>query len=338
MVERSVEDPSWLELVRADPAALPFHHPAWTLLLADAYGFRPFVLALVDGAARIVGGIPVVEVRGRMRGRRWISLPFSDVCPPLVTDAGAGSLVAEIDRVRRDAGVASVEVRARLAGAALGKQPALQHDLPLTTDPEQLAASFRPSVRRNIRAAERGPAVVRTASSESDMTEGFYRLHIETRRRLGLPVQPLRFFRLLWSRLIQPGLGRVLLVDVGPETVAGAVFLNWNRSVIYKYGASNPQYWPMRPNNLLFWEAIKWACESGYERMDFGRTDLDSPSLRRFKLGWATVEHPLEYTFVGTAATDGRLGHPPELVRSMIRRSPRWVVRALGEVLYRGAA
>jgi CelD/BcsL family acetyltransferase involved in cellulose biosynthesis len=138
--------------------------------------------------------------------------------------------------------------------------------------------------------------------------------------------------------MIQPDLGRVLLVDVGTDTVAGAVFLTWNRTVVYKYGASDPRYWAMRPNNLLFWEAIKWACESRYERLSFGRTGLDSPSLSRFKLGWAAQEQPLEYTFFGAADTNGRRAAPPQIVRSVIRHSPRWVVRALGEMLYRGTA
>ena len=40
---------------------------------------------------------------------------------------------------------------------APNEQAALLHDLPLTADPEQVAASFRASVRRNIRAAEKGP-------------------------------------------------------------------------------------------------------------------------------------------------------------------------------------
>ena len=107
------------------------------------------------------------------------------------------------------------------------EQPALLHDLPLTADPERVAASFRASVRRNIRTAEKGPAVVRLASSESDVAEAFYGFHVNSRRRLGLPVQPRRFFRLLWSRMIQPDLGRVLPVDADTDTVAGAVFLTW---------------------------------------------------------------------------------------------------------------
>ena len=207
MVECAVNDPSWRELVGADQRALPFHHPAWTLLLAESYAFKPFVLGLVNGSGRIIAGMPILEVGGPFRGRRWVSLPLTDLCPPLVADAGVGSVAAEIDRVRSDAGVASVEVRARLPGARPTEQPALLHDLPLTADPEQVVASFRASVRRNIRAGEKGPAVVRIASSESDVAEVFYRLHVNTRRRLGLPGQPRRFFHLLWSRMIQPELG-----------------------------------------------------------------------------------------------------------------------------------
>jgi hypothetical protein len=89
---------------------------------------------------------------------------------------------------------------------------------------------------------------------------------------------------------------------------------------------------------LLFWEAIKWACENGYERLDFGRTDLASTSLRRFKLGWGTDELPLQYTLLGTDAPKTLRIQPPRFVRSVIRHSPRWVVRALGEILYRKAA
>ena len=338
MVECSVDDPRWLELVQMDPASLPFHHPAWTHLLADTYGFRAFALALLDEAGAIVAGMPVVEVGRRARRKRWISLPFTDICPPLFSGADHSSLAAQLDTARVAADVASVEVRAPMAGVPAAAQHALLHVLPLGGDAEQVASTFRASVRRNIRAAQRGPAAVRVASSQEDLTERFYRLHVDVRRRLGLPVQPRRFFRLLWSRMIEPGLGHVLLVDVDGEAVAAAVFLTWNRTVVYKYGASNPRYWPLRPNNLLFWEAIRWACESGYQQLDFGRTDPASASLRRFKLGWGTEERPLEYTLIGAAAGDGRRFTPPTIVRSAIRRSPRWVVRALGEILYRRAA
>jgi CelD/BcsL family acetyltransferase involved in cellulose biosynthesis len=337
LVECSVDDPRWLDLVEADPQALPFHHPAWTHLLADAYGFKAFVLAHAEDSGRLAAGVPVVELGGRWRrARRWISLPFTDSCPPLTGSTDADVLADDIEAARVSAGVTSVELRGLLNGMPATEQPALQHVLELDRDPEQVAARFHSSVRRNIRAAQRGPGVVRIASTGPDLTVRFYRLHVEVRRRLGLPVQPRRYFQLLWSHVIDPGLGRVLLVDVDGETVAGAVFLAWNRTAVYKYGASDARYWGLRPNNLLFWEAIEWACRSGYERLDFGRTDLVSTSLRRFKLGWAAEEQPLRYTIFGSDRGPRR--ELPHLLRSAISHSPRWVVRALGQIFYRSAA
>jgi hypothetical protein len=54
----------------------------------------------------------------------------------------------------------------------------------------------------------------------------------------------------------------------------------WNGSLIYKYSASDPAYWRLRPNNLLLWRAIQWACENGYHTFDMGRTDLAGGSGR----------------------------------------------------------
>ena len=128
-----------------------------------------------------------------------------------------------------NAGIASLEVRARIGRASVGEQPALLHELPLTADPEQVAASFRASVRRNIRTAERSPAVLRVASTESDLTETFYRLHVDVRRRLGLPVQPRRFFRLLWSRMKQ-------VVEPSSATALAAVLRHRERFADQRVG------------------------------------------------------------------------------------------------------
>jgi CelD/BcsL family acetyltransferase involved in cellulose biosynthesis len=334
---RDVDDPEWVALLEATPGSGPFHHPAWARMLAEVYGFRPFAFVLLDESRRAVAGLPVLEIGGRARRPRWISLPFTDVCGPIGGAAAAATLAAEAEAARSAAGVASLEIRSRVEGVEPQRQPALVHELDLSPGADAVEASFRSSVKRNIRTAERGPAAVRVADVESDVTDLYYGLHVQMRRRLGLPAQPRRFFRQLWVHMLASGLGRAMLVEVDGKAVAGAIFLTWNRTVIYKYGASNPRYWPLRPNNLLFWDAIKWACANGYERLNFGRTDLDAPSLRRFKLGWAPNEYPLEYTVFGQLQLTGRI-EPPGLVRTAIRRSPTWVVRALGEILYRGAA
>jgi CelD/BcsL family acetyltransferase involved in cellulose biosynthesis len=116
------------------------------------------------------------------------------------------------------------------------------------------------------------------------------------------------------------------------------LFLAWNRTLIYKYSASLPEYLKLRPNNLLLWHAMRWGCENGFHTFDFGRSDADNHGLRKFKSGWGALERPLAYTTVAdhpVARGSGRLLH---LAGPVIRRSPPWVCRAAGELLYKYAA
>ena len=93
------EDERWLEFVLAHPEALPFHHPSWARVLSESYGYRSFVLAVTDDEGRINAGMPVMEIRNLFRGPRWVSLPFTDRCPPLATDrVMTARLVALADR------------------------------------------------------------------------------------------------------------------------------------------------------------------------------------------------------------------------------------------------
>ena len=90
----------------------------------------------------------------------------------------------------------------------------------------------------------------------------------------------LRFFDLLASGLIEQGLGFVLLAYKDDECLAAAVFLHWQRTLTYKYGASVADGLKLRPNNLLFWTAIRWGCENGYTVLNMGKTDLANTGLR----------------------------------------------------------
>src|SRR5258708_17338375 len=80
-----LSDPRWGEFVERHPAATPFHHPYWARLVADCYGFPTFVLAASDPSGVVPSGLPLVEVRHLHGGRTWVSLPYTDYCPPLAS-------------------------------------------------------------------------------------------------------------------------------------------------------------------------------------------------------------------------------------------------------------
>ena len=325
------DDARWSERVASDPDALPFHHPAWMSLLAEVYGYRPFLIGAGDGDGGLAGGLPAMEVRDPFGRRRWIALPFTDHCPPL------GDMPAELlDDARRRAGIARFELHAELPGA-FATGGAVRHVLPLATDADAVLRTFhRSQVQRNIRKAERSGVTVRRACSAADLTDVFYRLHLATRRRLGVPVQPKRFFARLWDRMIAPGLGFVLIAEAGGAPVAGAVFLEHGETVIYKYGASDAGAWGLRPNHAIFWAAIRASCAAGRRSFDFGRTDLADESLRAFKAHWGTEEVALPYATLADRPP-GR-AHGGRALAPLIRHSPPWACRALGELLYKHAA
>lgn len=338
LVETSLDDPRWFDLVLDSPAATPFHHPAWARLLADCYGFRPFVLAEESGT-ELVAGIPVLDVRLPLRRSRWVALPFTDELNVLARSGDdAARLVTDAATGRTAAGLPDLEIRAAV-GAPAREMPghAWTHHLALD-HPAALLAQMDSSHRRSVRRACAGALRVRAARVERDVTSDFYALHVRSRQRQGVPVQPRRYFALLWERLIRPGLGFVLLADDGDRPVAGAVFLEWNGTLVYKYGASTPASWPDRPNHLLFWEAIRRASSDGAHTLDFGRTAVELEGLATFKRRWGASQEPLVYSLVGASAARTTERGVPRSAAAVLRRSPAAVTRLTGALFYRYAA
>lgn len=333
-------DPAWSGFVGSVASAVAFHHPAWAALLSDCYGYPVFALALVDATGRVHAGLPVVEVTVPLRGRRWVSLPFTDECAPLATSEALRSpLLAELQSARLAAGVRRLEVRAPVAAGRGFAEPAgVVHKLRLEADPDAVHRRFKRSqVQRNIRRAEREGVQVRRAEAPRDLVHTYYDLHLRTRQRQGVPAQPRRYFELLWDQVLARGLGSVSLAYAGSTPVAGAVFLDWNGTVVYKYGASDATAWSLRPNHLIFWDAIRRACIEGNHTFDFGRTELSNTGLREFKAGWGAEELPLTYASFAEHPRQPS-GELPKVVQRLLQRAPRWACEAVGTVLYRYAA
>ncbi|HQH22626.1 MAG TPA: GNAT family N-acetyltransferase [Thermoleophilia bacterium] len=337
VLESPIDDPRWRELADTHPDAGPFHLPAWASLIADCYRFRAFALTVREGD-EVLAGLPVVEV-GARRARRWVSLPFTDSCAPLIrAGVAADEVFAAIEAHVLAAPVRGLEVRAALpAGAA--RHPVAAgyiHTLALPEDPSQL----RPNKgHRNYRnqAVRKGVRVVRGRSPAELAT--FYRLHTLTRRRHGVPVQPRRFFDLLQQRLIAPGQGFVATASADGETLAAGVYLVHNRVLVAKYLGSDPSLPDKRAGYLIDWDSMVNGCAEGYHTLDLGRSDPDADGLRLYKSSWGAAEAPLTYTHISrTRPPADRGSGGGGIAAAVIRRAPVWVCRALGELFYRRAA
>jgi len=334
-----IRDPRWASLAQAASDGCAFHHPAWLKLLERVYGYPVMACAVLDDQGAFEAGLPMALVGGRVNNARLVALPFSDVVAPLARDARASQwrrLSLALQQFRRLNGL-PIELRGELPDGFRRQPTAVyrQHVLSLTPGYDAVADGMRPQVGRGERRARRDG--LRTEfRTDGDALAEFFRLHMRTRQRQGVPTQPRRFI-MGFEELFAEGLGFVVLVRDGKVPAAAAVFLSSNRTLIYKYGASDPRLLSKRPNNLLFMETIRWACEQGLERLDFGRTDERHDSLSSFKRSFGAEERSLAYSVLGGVAVSARR-HGDSLTASVIRRSPAFVGRVAGELLYRDFA
>jgi hypothetical protein len=334
-------DPQWLSLIEEDLAATIFHHPAWMELLASCYGFRPFVLAVMDPDGRILAGLPIAEVRNIFTPLRYVSLPFSDYCTPLYQDDKALLLLSDkLVDLQKETRIKGVEIRSDLP--ELDKIQATSHfvlhTIPLDADPSQTAKRVSRQQMQNVRTAEKNEIqIVRGTGLEE--IRAFYRLHSLTRRKHGVPVQPWKYFKLLTERLLVRGLGFILLAFKEDTCISAGVFLHWQKALTYKYSATDEAFMNLRPNHLVTWTAMKWGCENGFTVFDFGRADLENEGLRSYKRRWGAEETSLQYSYIPTAPTTstGSNHRLNNLGKTIIRRSPVWVCRMIGELIYRYA-
>jgi CelD/BcsL family acetyltransferase involved in cellulose biosynthesis len=328
----------------------PFYYqPTWLALLSRLYGYPVHTLETTDESGALTGFMPVMAVRSPLTGRRIVSLPFSDCCPPLATsDTAMNALMDQALALVRAERARYLEVRSG-ALAALDARPDLtRNDLysrwvvPLERDTQVMWKRIKSSSQQPVKQARKAGVTVRVGASVADM-DAYYHLHLLTRsRKHGMPAQPARYFRDLWETFsaADPATGqvRLLLAEHEGAAIAGMVLLASGSTVRYAYSASDQRFLRLGPNNALMWEAISWAGEQGYARFDMGRTAHDNAGLVHFKRSWGAQEEPMPYYYhpaIAGLASTSEQSWKYRLLTGGWRRLPLPISQALGSVLYK---
>lgn len=282
---------------------------------------------------------PLVEVSSLLTGRRAVGLPFTDQCGPLFRDAESVRVAwKEVLRQGEHRGWKYIEFRDTgdwLAGNA-GSTSYFGHLLDLDAPETELWRMIDDGTRRAVKKAQRSGLTVEF-SQEWPALGDFYGLVCRTRRRQGLPPQPIEFFRYIHQHIVAAGNGIVALVRHEKQPIAGAVYFRFRDTALYKFGASDFRFQHLRANNLVMWEAIRRLKADGAKRLDFGRTSEHHESLRRFKRSWGAQEVPLRYTRYDVArravvaAPDKTSGWHTHAFRFL----PGSLSRTVGRLLYR---
>jgi CelD/BcsL family acetyltransferase involved in cellulose biosynthesis len=283
-------DPRWERLATGGAASL-FTSPPWIAAVCGTYGFTPEARVAVDPSGTPVGGLAWVRVEDP-RGPRLLSLPFCDRADPLVSDRTVWDAVS----TAVTSGETPFTVRCLDGCPAVG-DPRLRvvgesawHETPLDTDLDELRGRLSGTSRRNIATAERTGVSVEVRS-DLEAVHTMHTLHVRLRKhKYRLLAQPVALFERIWQEFTVDGGATTLLARAGAEVVAAALFLEWDGVLYYKFGASDPDHLRLRPNDALYWAAIRLAAQRGLRSVDWGLSDLDQPGLVAFKRKWASVE------------------------------------------------
>jgi len=149
--------------------------------------------------------------------------------------------------------------------------------LDLSAGAEKLFSGFSQTRRSEIRKAERsGKLEVRELETETELQE-LYAIYCEWNLRKGIEPAGLELMKMAAA---QNDCRRIIIAKLDGHTIAGS-FYRFARGGVVEYASnySTLEHQKLRPNDLIGWHAIKWACDNGYSHFSMGGSHL---FLRRF--------------------------------------------------------
>jgi FemAB-related protein (PEP-CTERM system-associated) len=326
---------AWDAFVGAASDGTLAHRWAWLRIVEQTYGHPTYPLAAVR-AGRLVGVLPLVLVRSRLFGRHLVSMPYLDcggICSAGDADAKRSLLDAAL--LMSAQLKAALELRQRTVRPY--PLPAATHKVAMTLDLQGGESAVWSRVKSNRRGQVRKAwrnGLDATVTGE-DGVPALFAVLATNMRDLGSPVHRRSFFRNTVRELGEDA--RILLIRHNGAVAGAGLVLTHGDGMVLPFSSAFRATFPLGTNQLLYWEAVRYALTRGCRVFDFGRSSWDSGTYEA-KREWAARPEQL-YWYGGK-----RIVESPEAER-MSRLEPLTVrawkrlpvrVATLGGQLIRG--
>jgi serine/alanine adding enzyme len=287
---------SWDAFVSSHKNSSNYHRYGWRKVIEKSFGHETLYLAAVNDSSDICGLLPLAYMKSLIFGRFLISLPFFNYGGLLCdSDAIAELLLKESGRMLLDYHAEYAEFRHvnRSFPGLVTKEHKVTMILELESDEDIQWTELDAKVRNQIRKAEKSGLTA--SSGHLELLDGFYEVFCRNMRDLGTPVYGRSFFQNILETF--PGTTRIISVMLGGKTVASGI-LTWFRDTLeVPWASSIADYREMCPNNLLYWEAIRYAIRNGARKFDFGRSTPGEGTFR-FKKQWGASPVRLSWQYL----------------------------------------
>jgi len=130
--------------------------------------------------------------------------------------------------------------------------------------------------RRNIKKGlKEGVEVVQSRDHEDLLT--FYSMLKAAEERGGFSSYPLSWLDAVW-KIYKPELSKVFLARWNGKDVSGVFTVIHGKTVYALAAGSFSEGWKVRPNDVMHWKVMEWACQNGYSKYQMGLVSEPPPS------------------------------------------------------------
>ena len=265
----------------------------WKGIIEKTFGHKGYYLyAWRNG--KITGILPLIHLKSRLFGNFLISMPFLNYGGILAdTEQDETLLLAEATKIAQQLKTEFIELRhvARHELDLPNKQHKISMLLSLPSESETLWANLKAKVRNQVRKAEKSN--LRIAAGQLEKLPDFYEVFARNMRDLGTPVYPQKFFANI-LRAFEAA--KVFVAYLGQTPVAAGFVIGINQRLEIPWASSVREFNSLNGNMFLYWQILKYACESGYAVFDFGRCTPDENTYR-FKKQWGAEPVELNWQY-----------------------------------------
>jgi FemAB-related protein (PEP-CTERM system-associated) len=284
---------NWDAFVEQCSDATFFHRIGWKEILERCFGHKTHYL-VAERASRIVGVLPLAEVKSLLFGHFLLSIPFCIVGGAAASERAAIDLLhKEAQQLAERLGVDYLELRNR----ACREQGWPQQDLYVSFRKEMLL-----DVEANMRAIPRKQrAMVRKGinngltSRVDSQVEDFFSLYADNVHRHGTPPLPKRYFQAL-CRVFGRDAEILTIADATGNVVSSVLSFYFKDEVLPYYAGDSVEARELAANDFKYWELMRRACERGVRVFDYGRSKRGTGSFD-FKKNWGFEPVPLAYEY-----------------------------------------
>jgi len=310
-----------------------FHLSQWRNVITEAFNHASYFLQAKEDE-KIVGILPLVEVKSTLFGHALISTPFCVY----------GGAIANTDNVRQlleqkacqqaeSLAVDYLELRYKNAQESdmILKQVHSTFGCALPENEEAILAQVKKKQRAVIRHALKNELTVEFGKD----LENFYRLLSTSYRNLGTPIFNKKYFELLLKHFGEQAEIAVIKDKAGKPSNAVMNFY-FNDQVLPYYGGGNSEARALKSADFMYYQVMCHAREKGFTWFDFGRSKNDSGPYK-YKKTWGMEPQPLHYYYhlVKSKELPNLSPNNPKykVFIGLWQKLPLWVSQILGPFL-----